>query len=144
MTGEHAELEGIREFHLGDILSITTGALVSSRGMEGVYDILNYMSGDDLYTHQLPRVARECEPSLRAQHPDLDEVVVPKDLRGEKPVQDWLAGVIAEYGETRPVLTLNPEDHVTIDPTEEAADLVGADKVYVFNPHEEQEEEEEL
>lgn len=31
-----------RNFHLGDILSITTGRLVSRRHMEGVYDLLNF------------------------------------------------------------------------------------------------------
>jgi hypothetical protein len=41
-----------REFHLGDVLSITTGVLVSPRRMEGVSDILEFMTGSDLFTHQ--------------------------------------------------------------------------------------------
>lgn len=45
-----------KTFHLGDILTITTGRLVSPRHMEGVYDILNWMTGEDLLvTHQIPR-----------------------------------------------------------------------------------------
>ena len=35
--------------------------------MDGIYDILNFLTGDNLYTHQLPRAMRECEPWLRAQ-----------------------------------------------------------------------------
>lgn len=66
--------EGVRNFHIGDILSITTGRLVSPRRMDGVYDILNYMTGDDLFTHQLIRAAEECAPALREQHPDLTDV----------------------------------------------------------------------
>lgn len=44
-----------RNFHLGDILSVTTGCLLSPRRMEGVYDILNFMTADNLFTHQLGR-----------------------------------------------------------------------------------------
>lgn len=54
----------MREFHIGDILSITTERLVSPRLIEGVYDILNYMTGDNLMTHQLPRASRHCAPYL--------------------------------------------------------------------------------
>jgi hypothetical protein len=35
-----------RAFHLGDILSVTTGCLVSPRGIAGVCDILNWMTGE--------------------------------------------------------------------------------------------------
>lgn len=39
-------MSATRDFELGDILSITTGALVSRRHIDGVYDILNWMTGD--------------------------------------------------------------------------------------------------
>lgn len=61
----------MRKFHISDILSVTTGRLVSLRHMDGVYDILNYLTGDDLFTHQLPRANRQCLPWLREQFPDL-------------------------------------------------------------------------
>ncbi len=60
-----------RAFHIGDILSVTTGIFVSPDGIGGLYDILNYMTGDDLYTHQLPRASQQCRPALLAQHPQL-------------------------------------------------------------------------
>ena len=39
--------------------------------MDGSYEILNFLTGDSLYTHQLPRAVRQCEPWLRAQFPTL-------------------------------------------------------------------------
>ncbi len=63
-----------KSFHLGDILSITTGRLVSLRHIDGVYDILNFMTGDNLFTHQLPRASRECAPELKKQFPALAEI----------------------------------------------------------------------
>ena len=78
-----------RTFHIGDILTITTGRLVSPRHVDGIYDILNFMTGDNLFTHQLPRGMDECAPSLREQFPDLAAIVVPDDL-GSKEYNDAL------------------------------------------------------
>lgn len=63
-----------RDFDLGDILSVTTGILVSPRRMDGIYDILNYMTDDSLFTHQLPRAMAECREPMFTQHPELRAV----------------------------------------------------------------------
>ena len=44
-------------YDLGTVLSVTTGTLLTKIG--NVYKILNYMTGDNLFTHQLPRVSKE-------------------------------------------------------------------------------------
>jgi hypothetical protein len=105
-----------KDFHIGDILSVTTGRLVSPRHIGGVYDILNWMTGENLMTHQLPRVSEECEPFLKAQHPDLSEVVVPDGVNSEESLLFWLAEMTERYGVTRPVSPLAPADHTHIDP----------------------------
>jgi len=115
-----------RNFHLGDILSVTTGRLVSPRHMDGIYDILNFMTGDNLFTHQLPRACRECEGPLLAQHPDLAAVEVPEEFGGEADVEAWLAAQTARFGETRPVARLDPAGHTHIHPLAELA---------AINPH---------
>jgi len=108
-----------REFHIGDILSIIDGHLVSPRHIDGVYDILNWMTGDNLFTHQLPRASEECAPSLREQHPDLAAVVFPEGVSGEEPVRAWLAEQVRQFGEHRPVSPLAVGDHTAIDPISE-------------------------
>lgn len=109
-----------RTFHLGDVLTITTGRLVSPRHMDGVYDILNWMTGDDLMTHQLPRAMDECQGPLLAQHPDLAAIVPPGSFgEGDEAranVAAWLAVQAALYGETREVTPLDPADHTRMDP----------------------------
>jgi hypothetical protein len=113
-----------RDFHIGDIISAMTGKLVSPRHIGGVYDVLNYMTGDELFTHQLPRASRECEPHLREQHPDLAAIVFP-DWSGltsdnaEATVMAWLAEQVAVFGETRPVRALPADDHTSINPITE-------------------------
>jgi hypothetical protein len=114
-----------KTFHLGDILTVTTGRLVSPRYIEGVYDILGWMTGESLMTHQLPRAAGECEGSLRAQHPDLIAVVVPEKFGGDEEgsakgaVAFWLAEQVAIFGETREVAPLAAGEHTHIDPIAE-------------------------
>lgn len=132
---EHATLEGIRQFHVGDILSITTGRLVSPRHMDGVCDILNYMTDDDLFTHQLPRASEECAPSLKAQHPDLDvELEIPEGLGEPDKFQSFIGELVIKFGEDRPVLPLHPESHTHINPIEELADMVDdPNKIFVFD-----------
>jgi hypothetical protein len=109
----------VKDFALGDVLSITTDRLVSRDHIDGVYRILNYMTGDDLFTHQLPRAAGECKPALLAQHPQLADVDVPEDFGGEDGVYAWLDEQEAIYGATLSVGPLVAEDHTRIDPFSE-------------------------
>lgn len=116
-------------FDLGDILSITTGRLVSLDGMAGVYRILNYMSGDNLYTHQLPRVSGEAAPVLLRWHPqlaDVDASVVNPENHAE-----WLADQKARFGATLPVAPLSEDQHERIDPMSELVGMAHPSKIIV-------------
>lgn len=71
-------MSATKTFGLGDVLSITTGILVAPDRMDAVYRILNYMTGDNLYTHQLPRACRAVAPVILQQHPKLAEIHLEK------------------------------------------------------------------
>ena len=120
---------GSREFHLGDVLTVTTGVLLSPRGMEGVYDILGYMAGEQLWTHQLPRVAKEAEPVLLDQHPFLANI----EANGVGPsnYHAWLAEQVKKFGETLSVRPMTEDEHERIDPLSEAAEKFPPDKIVV-------------
>lgn len=118
-----------RTFHIGDILTITTGRLVSPRHVDGIYDILNFMTGDSLFTHQLPRGMDECAPSLREQFPDLAAIVMPEDLGTKEEVYAWLDEQVAVHGESREVAPLAAEDHTHIDALAELATMVPPEKI---------------
>jgi hypothetical protein len=113
-------MTGTRTFHIGDILTVTTGRLVSPRHVDGIYDICNFMTGDNLFTHQLPRACGECAPSLLAQHPQLADVEVPDDFGGsEQQVSEWLETQVAWLGRELPVAPLAAGEHTRIDPITE-------------------------
>ena len=107
------------KFHLGDILSVTTDRLVSPDHIDGVCRILGHMTGEPLWTHQLPRAAEECKPALLAQHPDLAAVEVPDEFRDGEHVDQWLGEQVKRFGEFRDVQPLAPEDHTSINPIAE-------------------------
>lgn len=121
-----------RDFHLGDVLTITTGRLVSPRHMDGVYDILSFMTGDTLYTNQLSRASIECLPWLLKQHPQL-EAIDPTPITPANYVE-WLAQQVAIHGETLPVSRIPPEAHERIDPLTEMVRTLGEDRVVVHPP----------
>lgn len=120
------------KFHIGDILSITTGKLVSPRLIAGVYDILNFMTGDNLYTHQLPRASKECQPYLLQQHPALAEVDA--SYVNKANFKAWLAEQGAHYGHELEVEPLPEHAHEFIDPISELAGKVHPDKIIVVRP----------
>jgi hypothetical protein len=76
------------------------------------------MTGDNLMTHQLPCVARECEGFLLEQHPDLTNIVVP-EIASEVECITWLTSLYPTYGETRMVKPIPMGDHTVINPIAE-------------------------
>lgn len=117
-------------YGLDDILSITTGRLLSRSHVAGLYDILNYMTGDNLMTHQLPRAAGVCGPALLAQHPELRGVEPPKgDGITQEELFAWLDQAEERHGKLLPVQPLAPGVWGSRNPLEELADMVGPEKV---------------
>jgi hypothetical protein len=85
-----------KTFHLGDILSITTHKLCSPHGIQGVYNILNFMLSANIFTHEIPWATDICAPELLRQFPQLANVST--DGLTEDTFQDWLAMQVAEHG----------------------------------------------
>ena len=54
----------MKQFHIGAIISVVDGRLVAKNLISDIYEILNYMTDDNLFTHQLPRANNECKPVL--------------------------------------------------------------------------------
>lgn len=124
--------DNARTFHLGDILSVTTGRLVSPTHMTGISKLLDHLTSDNVFTHQIPRVVRECQPSLLAQHPDLSHVEVPEEFTGQEHVETWLAAQVARFGEFLPVAPLDAGEHAFVNPVEELASLTDAPVIVVL------------
>jgi hypothetical protein len=126
-------MSNAREFHIGDVLSITAGPLVSPRHMEGVYDILGFMTGETLFTHQLPRAGDECAPELLRQHPQLADVDASAVTTSNWSL--WLEEQIKRFGETLSVTPLAKREPQYDTPVADAIEMMGdPTKVIVIEP----------
>lgn len=100
-----------KEFHLGDILSITTVRIVSLQQMDGIFGILNFMTGNNLSAHleRLPGARDKCRSHLLKQYPQLRKV----DASGinECNWREWLDEQIENYGETLLVKPIPKKPH---------------------------------
>lgn len=107
----------VQMFHLGDILSVSTGILMPTNGIGGLYDILNFMTGDNLYTPAIPRAVKECRPYLLIEMPWLEDI----DASGVgcDNCEEWEAKQVEEHGEYPEVRPIHPEDHEVIGLIEE-------------------------
>ena len=110
-----------KRFHLGDVLSVTTGILMSPRRIEGVYDILNFMTGDNLFTHQIPRACREVTPALFQQHAWLRDIELNTMTPSE--VAPTLAALVEKHGEFVTLLPMS--DYTPREPMAELSEMMG-------------------
>lgn len=126
-----------KEFPIGAVLSVVTGRLVSENHIAGVYEVLGWMTGESLFTHQLPRVSREAEPVILALHPQLEQARTEADQVNGENWKTWLQTWQDRYGLTIAVPKLNIEQHERIDPLSELAEKVHPDKIMLAttSPH---------
>lgn len=142
---EEQSEDGSRRFHIGDILSIVSGRLVSPRGMQGLYDILEYMTDDSPNTIQLGRFADECRPYLEGQLGKATELEIPETIKDNMSLYKWL-GTVTEGMDGDPFLKVgkvSENDHAVIDPHDELKFDFGediADKMVEFDPDPKKEE----
>jgi hypothetical protein len=136
MTRSHPPNE--REFDLGDVLSVTTGVLLCSvsgsrqHPIEGVYDILNYMTGESLYTHQIPRVCGEARPVILARYPQLSGIEIP-EFKSPDDVPAFVAQLREQHGAMFAIPRMNADQHERIDPLSELAEKVDPSKIIVVS-----------
>lgn len=111
-----------RTFHIGDVLSIVSGIIISPRHIHGVIEIREFMYGDKVFLSQSQTASLVCKDALLAQFPQFKsmqwqrmepEMVGAVSDAGPEgyfaAVNWWLDKLIPLYGETLEVAVL-PED----------------------------------
>lgn len=109
----------MKKFKLESVLSAVRGILLCPIG--DVYDVLNFLTGDNLYTHQLPRAGEICQAPVFAQHPFLKDIVLDGINR-----QNWkerLDEIKSKYPNEVELSPIQNWEHK--DPIGELQDMVG-------------------
>lgn len=112
-------------FHLGAVLSMTTGKLLCK--MDDIYRIAQHLAGEPVWTNQLGRVMDESKPHLLAQFPALASVTG-EEVNGDN-FATWLLDRVAEHGEFLDVAPMPEHAHESIDPISELAEKVHPSKI---------------
>lgn len=118
-----------KDFPTLDVLSTATGTLVTDKGIGAGYEVLNYMTGESLFTHQLPRVGREAAPVILAAHPELANAYEEAKHVTPENWKQWAAQWLDRYGPTISVPKFTADTHEAIDPISELAEKVHPDKI---------------
>jgi hypothetical protein len=119
--------EAVRAFPTEAVLSTITDRLIGDIG--GVYEVLNWMTGESVFTHQLPRIGREATPVIVGAHPELQQAVDEAEQVTPENWQEWRDRWIERYGATIDVPRFNIAQHERIDPRSELAEMVHPDKI---------------
>lgn len=129
--------EQTKEFTLGDLYTVSSGKLVSPRGIDGLYDTLNFLTGDSVYSHQLGLAHDAVEGPLLKQLPFLGEIEFDltfdenesAEVRRAR-VDAWLDIQNHKYGEFHTVHAV-PEAWGEHDPMEDMFMLMGGHRAEV-------------
>lgn len=115
------------KFHIGDVLSITTGRLLSHDHIRGVYNILDWMTGESLFTHQLGRASDTAKPVLLEAFPQLAAIEFPKYLEKGDPdaIFVWVDTQGELYGEWWDVPKLKIGAYEPREPISELVEMIG-------------------
>lgn len=117
----------MRKFHIGDVLSVITNKILPPNGIGGLYNILNYMTGTSVFTHQLPRACEVCKPYILQQHPQLKEVdaseVTPENCL------EWCMEQAQKFGLYLEISPLPKGVFQRKDPYTELVEMAGKERV---------------
>lgn len=123
-----------KAFATADVLSAVTGYIVSERKIAAVYDVLNFMSGESLMTHQLPRVGREAKEFMRSRIPGFEQIERESEAITGENWKEFAARWVARLGPTIDVPRMGLSAHERIDPMSELVEYAHPSKIIVVEP----------
>ena len=86
-----------KQFDLGAILNITTGKLLTS--MDDVYEILNYLTENNVFTHEIPKVMDRAKLYILSKYPELKDVDMNISINNLEETQKFVYAQKKVYGE---------------------------------------------
>lgn len=116
-------------FPTDQVMSVVTGVLVSDIG--GVYEVLNWMTGESLFTHQLPRVGGEAVPVILAMHPHLQTAIDEADQVNGENALTWRDAWRDRFGPEIAIPKMSTAQHERIDAMSELAEKIHPDNIIV-------------
>ncbi len=109
-----------RHFTLAQILNVIDGHLFSK--IDDVYELLDFMTGDSLMTHQLPRASDEVKPYILNRHPQLRDMIVPEVTPAN--YKKVLSDLEAVYGNDFGLYPIADGEYAPQEPIQEIVNMI--------------------
>lgn len=107
--------------------------LVDGARIREVFEALEWMAGEPVFTHQFPRVSREAEAVMRTRLPDFDATMALLAACDHANVESIKATLLHRYGPTIDLPRMSVDEHARIDPVSEIAEKVHPSRIFVVN-----------
>ncbi len=117
-----------KEFSTGAAISISSGYMLAREGFGAVHELMEWLAGFPIWTHQIPRMSDELRALALAQHANLPlrEALEPVDAeRWEEVLSGWERRLGKTFTFTKGDGTLATQRN----PIDEAVERFGAEKV---------------
>ena len=105
--------------------TLTVATVISGKMLariDEIYKILDYMTGDAIFTHQIPRAMKTCRPELQKQFPDLAAAIDPAAIN-EETAAAVSGEIVGKFGPELEVAPLPAGEWQPKDPIEELLDM---------------------
>lgn len=109
-----------RHFTLAQILNVTTGILCTKIG--DVYELLDFMTGDSLMTHQLGRGSDQVRPYIFNRHPQLRGITA--DMVSGKEYKSKVEKLVKVYGNDFGLYPIADGEYVGQEPMSELVNMI--------------------
>ena len=110
-----------KNFDLESVLSITTARLFTDT--KKVYDILNYLTNSNIFTHQMPRAIKAAQHYILARYPQLEGVGQYVIINNYEDLKTFLNSQKAVFGNSFALSPMPREIYEYMDPIEEAIEM---------------------
>lgn len=121
-----------KDFPTEAVLTTITGRVLYEAGISAVYEVLQWMTGESVMTHQIPRISREARLAILALHPELKPTIAEAEQVDGSNWRIWRDTWIKRYGATISVPKMTADQHERIDPLSELVERVHPDKIAVI------------
>lgn len=137
------ELNTTKDFPTLAVLSVTSGRLLTQpkdagegNGIDQIYEVLEWMSDDLPFTHQLVRFIEECKPWIYRWHPEIieaDKWIENKLIERceTENVKACQAAMLAKFGKTITLQKIPQSYHDIKDPFDELVEMCKADNTEI-------------
>lgn len=122
-----------KNFPTDAVMSALTGVLVSEKGIQSVYEVLSWMTGELVFTHQLGRISDEAIPVMVRMDPTIQLAINEAERVNRDNWREWLAVWKDRYGDEIAVPVMTIAEHERVDAKSELAEKIHPNRILQFD-----------